>query len=86
MLERHEYAMSTTSESFQHELRQARAFNCGEILHATASFACLNPRCAVTVERIGFVEEPGGPCLQWTLVCSRCRQPFGRYIGLEVGR
>jgi hypothetical protein len=40
----------------------------------------------VTVERIGFVEEPGGPCLQWTLVCSRCRQPFGRYIGLEVGR
>jgi hypothetical protein len=38
--------------------------------------------------RIGFVEERGMLALpiEWPLHCPRCRQSFGRYIGLDVGR
>jgi hypothetical protein len=80
--------MSANQQAFQAELSRARQARRGDIFRGTASFECLNERCSVRLVRIGFVEERGGPALtfQWPLLCSRCRQPFERYVGQERGR
>jgi hypothetical protein len=80
--------MSANLQAFQGELSLARARQRGDVFRGTASFECVNERCAARLVRIGFVEERGSAALpfQWSLSCPRCRQPFERYVGLDIGR
>jgi hypothetical protein len=79
--------MSTSSEAFQRELRQAREQRRGDMLRITATFACEEEKCATEVVRISVVEQFGvHRPFQWPLKCPRCMAPFERYIGLSIER
>jgi len=51
--------MSASRDAFQREMTRAREFNRGDILQATASWRCDDPKCPVTLVRIGFAEQLG---------------------------
>ena len=73
-------------EAFPRELTRARECNRGNILHATASWRCEDPKCPVTLVRVGFSEQLGTtkpmPNPVW---CCRCAGEM-TYVGLELAR
>ena len=76
---------SNDNESLVSDLQAARRRHRGDVLRATAEFACPKPGCPVRVVRVAFVEEPGQRVLQPVCRCPRCADPLS-YRGLQVGR
>lgn len=73
-------------DAFQRELTQAREFNRGNILHATGSWRCEDPKCPVTLVRVGFAEQLGTTKpMQNPVRCCRCAGEM-TYVGLDLSR